>query len=261
MNILGEIIARKVVEVRESKAAVPAEVLESRIGMAPAPRSLRRSLETISPGIVAEFKRRSPSKNWIKQNARVEDIIPAYQHAGAAALSILTDSHYFGGSLADIEAARPLTTLPILRKEFIIDRYQLLEARAVGADAVLLIAAAIGKERCHELAAAAHELGLEVLLEVHSEEELEACSKDVDVVGVNNRDLKTFITDPARSEQIFPALPDGSLPISESGLLQPTIASRLKAAGYKGFLIGEAFMAKPNPGEALAGYISEMGKA
>ena len=258
MNILREIISRKVVEVKESKAAVPVDVLESRISAAPAPRSLRRSLETIRPGIVAEFKRRSPSKDWIKQNARVEDIIPAYQQAGAAALSILTDNHYFGGSLADIEAARPLTTLPILRKEFIIDRYQLLEARAVGADAVLLIAAAIGKDKCHELAAAAHELGLEVLLEVHSEEELEACSKDVDVIGVNNRDLKTFITDPVRSEKIFPTLPAGPLPISESGLLQPAIASRLKSVGYKGFLIGEAFMAKPNPGEALADYISAM---
>ena len=259
MNILGEIIARKVEEVKESKGIVPADVLESKISIAPAPRSLRRSLETIRPGIVAEFKRRSPSKNWIKQDASVEDIIPAYQQAGAAALSILTDNHYFGGSLADIATARPLTTLPILRKEFIIDRYQLLEARAVGADAVLLIAAAIGKEKCHELAAAAHELGLEVLLEVHGEEELEACSKDVDVIGVNNRDLKTFITDPVRSENIFSSLPEGPLPISESGLLKPAVAAHLKGVGFKGFLIGEAFMAKPNPGEALAEYISEMG--
>lgn len=253
-TILDKIIARKAEEVAESKARRPQADVIAAIADAPAPRSLRHSLATTPGGIISEFKRRSPSRDWINREARPEEVVPAYEAAGAAALSILTDHDFFGGSLADVVAARPLTSLPILRKEFIIDAYQIYEARAAGADAILLIAAAIGSGRCHELAAVAHDAGLEVLLEVHSAEELSACSPCVDVLGVNNRDLKVFRTDPLQSLRLLPQLPAGPLPISESGLLDPAIARRILQAGFRGLLVGEAFMRHPHPGEALADY-------
>ncbi len=257
-NILSEIIAHKRIEVAEARTKVPQQELEKAIADLPHVRSLRDSLETHRGGIISEFKRRSPSKDWICREARVEDIIPQYEAAGAAALSILTDHNYFGGTLDDVRHARPITSLPILRKEFVVDEYQLLEARAAGADACLLIAAAIGNKRCHELAKFAHEVGLEVILEIHSKEELEAYSPCIDVIGVNNRNLKTFKTSPIQSEELFPLLPSGPLPISESGLLQPQIARRLQTIGYKGFLIGEAFMSSNQPGERLKQYIEEL---
>ena len=259
-DILQQIIANKVIEVEEAKQRRPLRELLAQTKDMPPTRSLRHSLETHKGGIIAEFKRRSPPKDWIKRDARPADIIPSYQAAGAAALSILTDNHYFGGSLNDVIEARPLTTLPILRKEFVIDEYQLYEARIAGADACLLIAAATGAERCHELAAKAHELGLEVILEVHAAEELDAYSDCVDVIGVNNRNLKVFKTDIAISEALFPLLPKAALPISESGLLLPSSAKHLHEVGYRGFLIGEAFMRTPAPGNALKEYINSMGK-
>ena len=257
-NILDHIIATKHQEVEEAKRLVSLSELEERIARQGKSKSLRHSLETHRGGIIAEFKRRSPSKDWIKREARVEDIIPAYEKAGAAGLSILTDRHYFGGSLDDVARARTLTALPILRKEFVIDAYQLYEARSVGADACLLIAAAIGAERCKTLAKVAHEVGLEVVLEVHSLPELEAYSDNVDIIGVNNRNLKVFKTDPQQSADLFAHLPQGPLPISESGLLDPLVAHHLQGVGYRGFLVGEAFMRTPQPGEALAAYIQHL---
>lgn len=255
-NILDKILARKAEEVAESKNRRPLTEVKAAMADAPAPRSLRRSLEQTPGGVISEFKRRSPSKDWIKRDARPEDIIPTYEAAGAAALSILTDHDFFGGSLADVVAARPLTSLPILRKEFIIDPYQIYEARAAGADAILLIAAAIGAARCHELAAVAKDAGLEVLLEIHSAEELEAYSPNVDVLGVNNRDLKVFRTDPEQSIRLFDQLPAEPLPISESGLLDPAVARRVLSAGYRGILVGEAFMKHDVPGDALKAYLN-----
>lgn len=257
-NILTKIVADKVVEVAAAKQRRPLAELRAAIADAPAPRSLRRSLETKPGGIISEFKRRSPSKDWIKREARVADIIPAYEAAGAAGLSILTDTPYFGGSLQDVIDARPLTNLPILRKEFVVDDYQLFEARAAGADACLLIAAAIGAERCKALAPVAHDLGLEVILEVHSEEELEAYCSEVDIIGVNNRDLKVFKTSPENSRRLFSQLPEGPLPISESGLLDPLVARSLTEVGFRGFLVGEAFMRCEQPGSALKEYINAL---
>lgn len=255
-NILTQIMATKAEEVATAQQAKPLVELKAACADLPATRSLKASLLSKPGGIIAEFKRRSPSKGWIKQQAQVSDIIPQYAAAGAAGLSILTDYNYFGGSLNDVLAARPLTSLPILRKEFVMDAYQLYEARWAGADACLLIAAAIGSERCHELADVAHNIGLEVILEIHSEEELAAYSPAVDIIGVNNRNLKVFKTDPAQSERLFSLLPPAALPISESGLLRPETAHHLQQVGYKGFLVGEAFMRTEMPGETLSHYIN-----
>lgn len=255
-NILEEIVANKRTEVEQAKLQVPLEVLKEAACSAPSVRSLRKSIESHHEGgIIAEFKRRSPSKDWINRHAKIEDIIPSYEKAGAAGLSILTDYNYFGGTLEDVIRARKLTQLPILRKEFVVDAYQLYEARVAGADACLLIAAAIGTKLCHKLAAVAHSIGLEVILEIHQAEELEAFSNNVDIIGVNNRNLKVFKTDPSQSEELYDMLPKGALPISESGLLDANIARKLHDIGYKGFLVGEAFMKTAEPGLALENYI------
>lgn len=258
-NILTQIIATKAEEVDAAKVQLPLNELKGQCKDLPPTHSLKASLLSHTEGgIIAEFKRRSPSKDWIKREAKVADIIPAYEQAGAAGLSILTDSNYFGGSLDDIRTARPLTTLPILRKEFVIDAYQLYEARVVGADACLLIAAAIGADRCHELAAVAHEVGLEVILEVHSADELAAYCPEVDIIGVNNRNLKLFKTDTKLSVDLFNLLPPQAVPISESGLLQAETARALHHVGYKGFLVGEAFMKTQQPGATLQNYINTL---
>lgn len=258
-DILKQIIETKKTEVEAAKQTIPYEVLLNQCAaMPPETRSMRQSILSHRGGIISEFKRRSPSKNWIKREARVEDIIPAYEAAGAAAISVLTDNTYFGGSLQDLIKARSLTNLPILRKDFVIDAYQLLEARVAGADACLLIAAALGADKCHELAEVAHNLKLEVLLEVHCAEELAAYSKHVDIIGVNNRNLKLFKTDTAISEALFAQLPTQALPISESGLLNNQVARHLQEIGYRGFLVGEAFMKTENPGEALQQYIEPL---
>lgn len=258
-DILKKIIETKKTEVEAAKQAIPYEVLLNQCAaMPPETRSMRQSILSHRGGIISEFKRRSPSKYWIKREARVEDIIPAYEAAGAAAISVLTDNTYFGGCLQDLMKARSLTNLPILRKDFVIDAYQLLEARVAGADACLLIGAALGADKCHELAEVAHNLKLEVLLEVHCAEELAAYSKHVDIIGVNNRNLKLFKTDTAISEALFAQLPTQALPISESGLLNNQVARHLQEIGYQGFLIGEAFMKTENPGEALQQYIEPL---
>lgn len=255
-NILTRIIATKVDELAAAKQRKPLSELKAAFADLPTTtRSLKASLLKKRGGIIAEFKRRSPSKDWINRTAQIADIIPQYERAGAAGLSILTDQQYFGGSLQDVVSARSLTSLPILRKEFVIDEYQLYEARIAGADACLLIAAAIGADRCHELAAVAHHLGLEVILEIHQKEEIDAYSPYVDIIGVNNRNLKVFKTSTALSEQLFQLLPKAALPISESGLLHPEAAQHLQQIGYKGFLIGEAFMKASKPGDTLAEYI------
>lgn len=218
--------------------------------------SMRACLSASPSGIIAEFKRRSPSKGWIKENAQADIIPPAYEAAGASALSILTDEKFFGGNLKDIRTVRSKVQLPILRKDFIIDEYQLYQARIVGADAILLIAAALRKEQCRMLAAKAHELGLEVLLEIHNEQELEYIEDNIDMVGVNNRNLGTFHTDVENSFRLAEKLPKEILLVSESGISSPQTVRQLRAAGFRGFLIGENFMKAPQPGDALKEFIS-----
>lgn len=280
MDILSEITDHKRIEVELQKQAVSPEQLREQVcdlmENSPAPRrSMKRALASSPAGIIAEFKRRSPSKGWIYKTAKADEIPAAYEAAGASAISILTDEKFFGGSLQDIRTARPLVDIPILRKDFIIDEYQLLQARIAGADAILLIAACLTQEECADLTARAHALGLEVLLEIHSPRELAYISKDVDMVGVNNRNLGTFVTDVENSFRIagqlrqtiagvrnIPNAQDSSdtprnlpLLVSESGISHPETICRLRTAGFRGFLIGETFMKTPQPGDALKGFI------
>ncbi|MDR0938162.1 MAG: indole-3-glycerol phosphate synthase TrpC [Mediterranea sp.] len=255
-DILSEIIANKRFEIDLQKRAVSVEQLAEGIGEASSVRSMAAALAASPTGIIAEFKRRSPSKGWINKAARPEEIVPAYAEAGATALSILTDEKFFGGSLKDIRAARPLVDVPILRKEFVIDEYQLYQARLVGADAVLLIAAALERERCAELIAKAHELGMEVLLELHGEEELNYIDPTVEMIGVNNRHLGSFVTNVDNSFRMASRLPREAVLVSESGISDPEVVGRLRAAGFRGFLIGETFMKTARPGEALRDFIS-----
>ncbi len=257
-DILSEIIANKRFEVDYQKRFIPLEQLQEGIDSLSPTRSMKSALATSPTGIISEFKRRSPSKDWIFRDAKIEEIIPSYESAGASALSILTDEKYFGGSMRDVRTARPLTQLPILRKDFIVDEYQIYQARVIGADAILLIASALSSDRCFAFAQKAHELGLEVLLEIHSEDELEHINDDIDMVGVNNRNLSSFHTDVANSFRLSQLLPKDKILVSESGLSQPETVRELQKAGFKGFLMGEAFMKTRQPGKALENFIEHL---
>lgn len=221
--------------------------------------SLREALLQSDSGIIAEFKRRSPSKGWIKEEGRA-DIIPlSYQQNGAAALSILTDEHYFGGHDDFIRMARKSgVTLPILYKNFVVDEAQLYAAALCGASAVLLIAACLSKAECKRLLDKAHSLGLEVLLEMHSEPELEYAELEPDLCGINNRNLGSFVTDVENSFRLAELLPKDAVKVSESGISNPDTVKALRQAGFRGFLIGENFMKTANPGKALADFIGKL---
>ena len=243
-DILQEIIAHKREEVAALYAKKP---------------SLREVLLASDTGIIAEFKRRSPSKGWIKEKGRA-DIIPlSYQQNGAAALSILTDEHYFGGNDDFIRQARQSgVTLPILYKNFVIDEAQLYAAALCGASAVLLIAACLNKKDCKRLMDKAHQLGMEVLLEMHSEQELEYAELCPDLCGINNRNLGSFVTDVDNSFRLAERLPHDAVKVSESGISNPETLRILRQAGFRGFLIGETFMKTANPGQALNDFISKL---
>lgn len=253
-DILTEIIAHKRVEIAIQETAVPRMHLEKMLDNIHPCIRMSHALRTSSTGIIAEFKRRSPSKGWLHPDADAA-LTAGYEQAGAAALSILTDEKFFGGNLGDIRKARELTRLPILRKDFIISPYQLLQAKLVGADAVLLIAAVLTPAECRELARLAHELKLEVLLEIHDESELEHLNDDIDLLGVNNRHLGTFHTDTIRSFLLAERLPSHLPWVSESGIAHPETLRQLRKAGYQGFLIGETFMKTPQPHTTLANFI------
>ncbi len=259
-DILSEIITNKRLEIERQKQAVSLRQLQESILHALPARSMRQAVASSPTGIIAEFKRRSPSKGWIKENAMPEEIVPSYQAAGASALSILTDEKYFGGTLRDIRTVRTSVDTPILRKDFILDEYQLYQARIVGADAVLLIAAALEREVCLSLTEKAHELGLEVLLEIHREEELSYMNEHVDMIGINNRNLGSFHTEVSNSFRLAEKLPKDKLWISESGISDPETVNRLRTAGFRGFLIGETFMRAEHPGEMLKDFINRIHK-
>ena len=260
MDILSEIIAHKRLEVQERQALYPIGVLEKSQSFARKPFSFKAGLaQPGSSGIIAEFKRKSPSKGDINVDVSVERTTKGYVEAGAAALSVLTDQNYFGGSSADLETARAFNSCPLLRKDFMVDAYQVIEAKSMGADAILLIAACLSAKEIETLGSLAHGLGMEVLCEVHSADELpKALSKGVDLVGVNNRNLRTFKTDVATSLELADQIPPEFLRVSESGIDDPATVKKLRAAGFEGFLIGEHFMRHAHPEEAARNFIKQL---
>ena len=260
MNILDKIIATKKEEVAAQKKVVSIEQLEKYPGFARECNSLKENLQKNgASGIIAEFKQKSPSKGEINFSAKVEEVTKAYNAAGASCLSILTDFEYFGGTLANLTKAREANPdIPILRKDFMIDTYQIVEAKAFGADVILLIAACLSKEKALELAKKAKELGLDVLMEIHNAEELEIVNDYVDVVGVNNRNLKTFEVSVETSVELSKLIPSKFVKISESGLAGAAEIKYLKANGFKGFLIGETFMKTDDPGAACKKLIEKL---
>ena len=260
-DILTQIIANKRKEISRQMEAVSMKQLEAIVAMRETrePLSLSRSIMSSPTGIISEFKRRSPSKGWINREADIRLITGGYAEAGVAGLSVLTDTDFFGGSEGDIVKARlSAPSTPILRKDFIISEYQILQSAAIQADAILLIAAALEKDECRRLAEMAHSLGLEVLLEVHSEEELEYATDSIDLIGVNNRNLGSFHTDVENSFRLAERLPEGIPHISESGISGADIIAVLRQAGYDGFLMGESFMKTAEPAGALATLIEEL---
>lgn len=243
-DILQEIIAHKHDELTQMRAKKP---------------SLRQALLDSESGIIAEFKRKSPSKGWIKEEGRADLIPLSYQQNGAAALSILTDKKFFGGHDDFIRQARQSgVTIPVLYKNFVIDEFQLYEAALCGASAVLLIAACLSRSLCGNLIEKAHSIGLEVLLEMHSEPELEYADLGPDLCGINNRNLGSFITDVENSFRLAERLPKEAVKVSESGISDPATVRALRQAGFRGFLIGENFMKTSDPGRALNEFIEEL---
>lgn len=259
-NILNNIVNRK----REEVALRKKRLSENQLMNTPyfnKPRySFSRFLEERS-GIIAEFKRKSPSKPLINLTAVSTEIVPQYENAGASAASILTDFDFFGGSDDDLTKARPLVNIPILRKDFMIDPYQIVESKALGADVILLIAEILSKSEVEILAKLATELGMEVLLEVHTADQLIKYHESIRNVGVNNRNLKTFVTDIGFSLDILPELPCDVMKVSESGIDNPETVVALKKAGYDGFLIGEKFMKTSDPGAACLEFINTINQA
>lgn len=259
MNILERIIVHKKKEVSEKSSLVPVKLLEKSIYFESKVVSMKKYItREDKTGIIAEFKRKSPSKGDININASIEKVSIGYMQAGASALSILTDQEFFGGKNEDLTLARKFNFCPILRKDFIIDEYQIIEAKSIGADCILLIAAALDPKRLKELAAFARSLGLEVLMEVHDGQELEtAMNEYLDLVGVNNRSLKTFEVSLETSFSLVDQIPSEFVKISESGISNPQTLVDLKEAGFDGFLIGENFMKSGRPHQAAYNFIKE----
>jgi len=259
-TILDKILADKAIEVAERKQLVPIPELENTPAFSRKCLSMKQSLLASDSGIIAEFKRKSPSLGWIHEDADVVKVTSEYSVAGASGISILTDQHYFGGSPKDILEARSCITCPVLRKDFIIEEYQLYEAKAMGADVILLIAAALSGKQTFELARKAHELGLEVLLEVHNADEIRHANDCVDMLGVNNRNLKTFEQSIQVSYDLANLIPDHFVKVSESGISKVETVKELRKVGYRGFLMGENFMKEADPAEALSLFIKTLKK-
>ncbi len=260
MNILDEINNHKRTEIARSKNLVSVEQLKASPYFKRKTNSLKAALLARgASGVIAEFKTKSPSKGVINDEAEASEVTSSYVAAGASGLSVLTDDRFFGGSFDDLAKARWANPdIPILRKDFMLDPYQIYEARAHGADVILLIAESLSKSSLLELTETAKEIGMEVLVEVHSAEELEKLNPMVDLVGVNNRNLKTFEVDIQTSVRLSALIPEQFVKISESGLSDPFSIAELRAAGFKGFLIGETFMKTENPGKACAEFIEKL---
>ncbi|WP_343618596.1 indole-3-glycerol phosphate synthase TrpC [Flavobacterium sp.] len=261
MNILDKIIIDKKQEVILKKSIIPVSQLEASVFFGKQIISLSQKLKESNSGIIAEHKRRSPSKSIINNNFTVEEVVKGYENAGACGISVLTDGKYFGGSLDDLLLARASVNIPLLRKEFIVDEYQILEAKSHGADLILLIAAVLTREEIKSLSEFAKKLGLEVLLEVHNQEELEkSIMPTLDMIGVNNRNLKTFEVSLDFSKELASQIPNDFVKVSESGISSVEAIQELKPYGYKGFLIGENFMKTDNAGVAATEFIKNLGE-
>jgi len=261
-DILTQILVHQREVVAAARAARPIADLEAAPGYGSARRSLAEALRTRRPAVIAECKRRSPSKGVLREPYDPVAIARGYAAAGAAAISVLTNERFFGGTLDDLTSVRAAVPVPVLRKDFVVDPYQLAEARAAGADAVLLIVAALDPTALCELHAAATALGLDVLTEVHDEAEVEvALGAGATILGVNNRNLRTFVTDIATSERVARLVPAGTLLVAESGLRDGRDLARLERSGIGAFLVGEAFMTAPEPGEALRAMLAGAAEA
>ena len=259
MNILDKIITDKKREVELKKNIIPVSQLESSVLFNSRTYSLSKLLKNSVSGIIAEHKRRSPSKSIINNNHSVEDVVLGYQNAGVCGISVLTDAKYFGGSLDDLFLAKASVNIPLLRKEFIVDEYQILEAKAHGADVILLIAAVLTREEIKQLSEFTQSLGLEVLLEVHNLEELEkSIMPSLDMIGVNNRNLKTFEVSLNYSKELATKIPDEFVKVSESGISTIEAVKELQQCGYQGFLMGEHFMKTENPGLEAKRFIQKL---
>lgn len=259
MNILDKIVDDKRKEVDLKKSLITIPQLEGSVMMERTSVSLADVLRKSNSGIIAEHKRRSPSKSVINQNLSIQDVAKGYTDAGACGMSVLTDGKYFGGSLDDLVLARASTNIPILRKEFIIDEYQIVEAKAYGADVILLIAAILSKNEIKTLSELAQGLGLDVLLEVHNEEELEkSLMPSLNMLGVNNRNLKSFEVDLEISKTLSKKIPDDFVKVSESGISSVEAIRELKEFDYQGFLIGENFMKTDEPGKSAKEFINKI---
>lgn len=256
MNILDKIVADKRLEVNLRKSLIPIKQLEQSVLFERRTISLATNLRESKTGIIAEHKRRSPSKSVINQDLNIFDVAKGYEDAGVCGMSVLTDGKYFGGSLDDLLTARASCNLPLLRKEFIIDTYQILEAKAYGADVILLIAAILSRAEIKQFSEFAKSLDLDVLLEVHNEEELhKSIMPSLDMLGVNNRNLKTFDVSLDISKTLSAQIPNDFVKVSESGISNIEAIKELQPFGYQGFLIGENFMKTDNAGESAKQFI------
>lgn len=259
MNILNKIVKDKRAEVILRKGLIPTSQLERSILFDRETISLAQVLRTSKSGIIAEHKRRSPSKSVINQNLNVQDVARGYENAGACGMSVLTDGKYFGGSLDDLLLARAAVTMPLLRKEFIIDEYQILEAKAFGADVILLIASILTPTEIKTFSELTKSLNMDVLLEVHNTEELrKSLMPSLDMLGVNNRNLKTFEVSLETSKTLSGMIPDDFVKVSESGIGSVEAIHTLRPFGYQGFLIGENFMKTDDPGKSAKAFIDTL---
>ena len=259
MDILTRIVNDKRKEVNLRKQLIPTKQLEQSVLFERETISLAKKLKNSDTGIIAEHKRRSPSKQVINHDLNVFDVAKGYEEAGVCGMSVLTDGKYFGGSLDDLLTARANCNLPLLRKEFIIDQYQIIEAKAYGADAILLIAAILSKKEIKQFSEFAKSLNLDVLLEVHNEEELnKSIMPSLDLLGVNNRNLKTFKVSLEISKQLSTLIPNDFIKVSESGISSIEAIKILQPYEYKGFLIGENFMKTDNAGETAKQFIKKL---
>ncbi len=259
MNILQKIILDKKIEVAQKTTMIPVQAWEMLPGFAKQTRSLKEALlQPNSNGIIAEFKRKSPSSKY-KNNISLDEVLPVYEKY-TAGISVLTDEIYFGGSIDDMLEANDLVQIPLLRKDFIIDEYQLVESKGIGADVILLIAALHSPGEIKRLAKIAHSLGLESILEIHNEKEIHHICDEVDMVGVNNRNLDTFEIDLENSFRLIQLIPKEKPAISESGITTGSELKALQDAGFKGFLIGGLFMKTKSPAQALENFMTSINK-